>query len=238
MKKSLFLKFIDKYHLSGIVESVKWQVKDNILDVKFVSEDMVLIGHVKLKNVEMEDTEFGIYTTSELLKMLSALDTEIKVEVVNYDDRPVNMLFTDNVFKSVYILSDPAIIPKTATPKKMPDFNVEIDLNGEFIDKYVKSKNALPESTSFALKASDNQAEIIIGYSDNNTNRTSWEEKAIVNEELLPIMFNAEYFKNVLVSNKGMTKGKLSISSAGLMKIQFIEGDYLSEYYMVQLQQG
>ncbi len=238
MKKSNFLRFIEKYHLGGIVESVKWSVKNKTLDVKFVSDDMVLIGNVTLKDMEMDDTEFGIYTTSELLKMFSALDTEIKVDVVEYDGKPVNMLFTDSKLKSVYILSDPAIIPKSATSKKMPDWNVEMDLSSAFIDTYIKSKNALSETTSFAVQASDEEAEIIIGYSDKNTNRISWKEKSTVNEELLPIMFNAEYFKSVLMANKNMSKGKLSISSAGLMMIEFEEGDYSSKYFMVQLQQG
>jgi hypothetical protein len=238
MKKSNFLRFIEKYHLGGIVESVKWDVKSKTLDVKFISEDMVLIGHVTLKDMDMEDTEFGIYTTSELLKMFSALETEIKVDVVEYEGRPVNMLFTDDKKKSVYILSDPAIIPKSATPKKMPDFNVVIDLNEEFIDTYIKCKNALADTSSFAIQGDGDEAEIIIGYSDNNTNRTSWKEKATVNEELLPIMFNAEYFKSVLMANKNMTKGKMSVSSAGLMMVEFEEGDYTSKYFMVQLQQG
>ena len=100
---------------------------------------------------DMDDTEFGIYTTSELLKMFSALETEIKVEVVEYESKPVNMLFTDSVAKAVYILSDPAIIPKSATPKKMPDWNVEMDLSTGFIDTYVKSKNALSETTSLRI---------------------------------------------------------------------------------------
>jgi len=214
MKKAILLKFIEKYHLSGI------------------------IGQTRLKDVNLDDKEFGVFNTTDLSKMLSALESEIKIDILEYDNMPRSMIITDKINKAEFPLADPAIIPKSATPKKMPTFNVEIDVDKVFIELYIKNKNALTESNNFAIQADTDKAKLTIGYSSiqNNTINISWNVNATVHDELLPIMFNAEYFKSILVANKDMTKGKISVSSSGLMKMQFTDGNYVSEYYMVQLQ--
>ena len=162
------------------------------------------------------------------------MDVEVNAEVVEYDNRPVNLLFTDEKMKSVFILSDPEIIPKSATPKNMPEFNVEFDVTTDFINRFIRSNNGISDSSTFAIQGSDGEMEIIVGYSDINTNRISWKDKATISEELLPITFNSDYFKSILNANKNMTKGKLSVSSQGLLKLQFIDGEFVSEYIMVQ----
>ena len=73
MNKQKLIRFIDKYHLSGLAESV---VLDSNLDnktltTKFVTENKSLLGVVKLENWDFEDANIGVYTTSQLLKLLS-----------------------------------------------------------------------------------------------------------------------------------------------------------------------
>lgn len=41
---------IGKYHLNGLVESVKWTIEDNALNIDFQSPNKDMIGHVNHTN--------------------------------------------------------------------------------------------------------------------------------------------------------------------------------------------
>ena len=83
MDKSKLVKFINKYYLSGNVNSVVVNSDGNGLNTRFVSSDKSLLGEVKLKNYSLTEAEFGVYTTDVLLKMLSVLDENISVELTS-----------------------------------------------------------------------------------------------------------------------------------------------------------
>ena len=71
MDKSKLVKFINKYYLSGNVNSVAVSSDGNGLSTRFVSGDKSILGEVKLNNYAITEAEFGVYTTDILLKMLS-----------------------------------------------------------------------------------------------------------------------------------------------------------------------
>ena len=70
MKKQNLLNFIEKYSLGGEVESVLWKIKNNTIGTTFSHPDRSLLGSIKLNDIKLEDANIGIYTTSELVKLL------------------------------------------------------------------------------------------------------------------------------------------------------------------------
>ena len=51
-----------------------------------------------------------------------------------------------------------------------------------------------------------------------------------------PIYFNADLFKEVLVSNKECSSAVLKVSNEGLAKVNFKVDDYDSTYFVVAVQ--
>ena len=236
MEKNKLTTFIDRYSLSGTIESVKWAIDKNKLTTDFTTEDKSLVGSVELKSVDLEDGEFGIFSTGELNKMLSVVDANVDITLNKIDNKIKNLKINDKNFKMNYVISDPEVIPKAAKLKKLPPFEIEIDINAEFVGKFIKSRNAISDSTSFAVKNIGDELEIIVGYSDINTNRISFKTACKATADIGPLLFSADYVKNILTVNKESANGKIMISSLGLMKISFDDANYKSEYFIVKYQ--
>ncbi len=236
MDKKNLLGLIEKYNLSGTVESVKWVMENNQAKIEFVSDDKSLIGTTELNKLELEDGEFGVFNTSDLTKMLSALDDDIKIEPIKIADKFRNLKISDKTFKMNYVLSDIAIIPPAPVLKTLPDFEVKVSIDREFIDKFIKAKNAISDAQSFAIQSQGDDTIFTIGYSEQNTNRTAFKVSCQSSNDVGPLLFGIEYMKNILVANKDADKGSVEVSSKGLMRIQFENKLYKSTYFLVKLQ--
>ena len=60
MDKSTLIRFIDKYHLSGNVNSVVLEINNNTLSTRFITGDKSLLGELTLENWNFSDSEFGV----------------------------------------------------------------------------------------------------------------------------------------------------------------------------------
>ena len=81
MNKTRITRFISKYNLAGLVESVTWTTDGQKLSTKFIADDKTVLGEITLDNFNFENAELGIYTTSNLNKMLSVLGDDVNLEV-------------------------------------------------------------------------------------------------------------------------------------------------------------
>ena len=61
---------INKYYLSGLNETVKWDIKDKNLNIKFTSPTREMIGEVNYNSFKLEDSTVGISNTTQLLKLI------------------------------------------------------------------------------------------------------------------------------------------------------------------------
>ena len=86
MEKNKFEEFLDKYYLAGNTDSAKLVVKDNKLTTSFITADQNVIGEVTLNSFDSPNAELGVYTTSQLLKLLSALDSDINISYGESED--------------------------------------------------------------------------------------------------------------------------------------------------------
>ena len=73
MNKAKLTRFIQKYSLGGLVESVTWKTEDNKLVTRFISDDKTVLGEIQLDNFAFTSPDLGVYTTSTLSKLLSVV---------------------------------------------------------------------------------------------------------------------------------------------------------------------
>jgi len=230
MEKQKLDGFINRYNLGGEVESVMVKSEGSNLSVRMISDDKTLLGDVSVSGMEFPNGEFGIYTTSQLKSLMSVLDNSIDVEEVTGA-----LKFSDKGTKMQYMLAAPSVIPAVPDLKALPKFNATITLDDDFINKFIKSKGALADADTFTFTCKDGKGEIILGYSSINSNRISIEVTCTCDGDIQPIQFSAKYLKGILVANKGSNTSSLQISSDGLAHLSFTEGDYTSNYYLVEI---
>ena len=230
MEKVKFDGFINRYNLGGEVESVMIKSDDANLSVRMISDDKTLLGDVTVTETEFPNGEFGIYTTSQLKGLLSVLDNGISVEEVTGA-----LKFSDKGTKMQYMLAAPSVIPAVPDLKALPPFNVDITLDNEFVNKFIKSKGALADADTFTFTCKDGKGEIILGYYSINSNRISITVDCKCDGDVQPIAFSAKYLKAILMANKGSSTSSLKISSQGLAHLNFVDGEYTSRYYLVEI---
>ena len=235
MEKQSLNRFVSKYNLAGLVESVKWESKEGSLSTSFISDDKSVLGSVSMKEFDSSDASFGVYDTSKLTKMLSVLGDDVDFTINDIDGKPVSLKFKDGSTSVNYMLADLSVIPNVPDLKQLPPFNVEIKLDSNFISKFIKAKGALDEN-NFTFTCKDNKGQIILGYSNINTNRINIDVDCTCDGDIEPISFSATYLKEILVANKEATDATLKISSQGLSHIHFEIDNYESNYYLVEIQ--
>jgi len=235
MEKQSLNRFVSKYNLAGLVESVKWESKEGSLTTSFISDDKSVLGSVSMKEFDGNDTSFGVYDTTKLTKMLSVLGDDVEFSINDIDGKPVSLKFKDGSTSVNYMLADLSVIPNVPDLKQLPPFNVEIKLDSNFISKFIKAKGALDEN-NFTFTCKDGKGQIILGFSNINTNRINIDVDCTCDGDIEPISFSATYLKEILVANKEATDATLKISSQGLSHIHFEIDNYESNYYLVEIQ--
>jgi len=229
MQKSKLDGFINRYSLGGEVESVIINSDGKNLSVRLISDDKSLLGSVSGTDIQFPEGSYGVYTTSQLKQLLSVLDDDIEVK-----SGTGHLQFSDKGTKVNYMLAAESVIPKVPDLKKLPNFNVQISLDSDFISKFVKSKGALADSDRFTFTSKNGVSEVVLGFSTINTNRISITVNAHVEGDVDPISFSAKYLKQILLANKSANTSLLEISTEGLASVSFDDGEFKSEYFLVQ----
>jgi hypothetical protein len=235
MEKQSLNRFVSKYNLAGLVESVKWESKDGSLNTSFISDDKSVLGSVSMKEFDTSDATFGVYDTSKLTKMLSVLGDDVEFSISDIDGKPVSLKFKDGSTNINYMLADLSVIPNVPDLKQLPPFNVEIKLDSNFISKFIKAKGALADENNFTFTCKNGKGQIVLGHSNINTNRINIDVDCVCEGDVEPISFSATYLKEILVANKEATDATLKISSQGLSHIHFEIDNYESNYYLVEI---
>lgn len=235
MEKQRLNRFVSKYNLAGLVESVKWTSENNTLSTSFISDDKSVLGRVSMTDFNYDSESFGVYDTSKLTKMLAVLGDDVDFSIQDMDGKPVSLRFKDGSTSVNYMLADLSVIPNVPDLKQLPDFNVRIKLDETFISKFIRAKGALPDENTFTLVCKEGKSQIVLGYSNINTNRITIDVDAECDGDVQPISFSATYLKEILVANKDATDAVLNISSQGLSHIHFEVDEYTTDYYLVEI---
>jgi hypothetical protein len=234
INKGVLQSVINKYHL-GVNEDVKWNIKDKKIDVDFMTPTRDVIGKVTSTNFDLEDSKLAIFDTKKLLNLTSICNGDLLLELVKNKEIFTKLKISDLNFNLDYALSDPLLISKVGTVN-MPEWCVEIDLEGDDIDHLIKAKSALSGIDNMLVSVVKNidgesVVEFTFGDEQGHNNKITYQtinKGTILDSALnLKLPYNSDIFKTILSANKDMENGKLYLSSMGLMKLSF-NTDYLN----------
>ena len=152
----------------------------------------------------------------------------MKVRVINKSDNGLPM------YETIGSAGCDVRSTHSATINAEPEYSVTFDIDDEFVNKFIKAKNALPDAKNFAVQVQNGKIKFIINYTTINSDNVTFEMDG-GNEAMEPICFSADKLKEVLTANRG-DKGTMHISSDGLARIDFTGTDFDSNYWLVQLQ--
>ena len=228
---------INKYYL-GTNESVKWEVKDNFLNVDFMTPSKDVIGNVTCTNFQLEDCKLAIYDTKKLNSLISICSGDLLLELVKNKAIYTKLQISDLNFNLNYALSDPLLISKVGEVNEA-EWVVELNLSQEDIDNIIKAKSALSQVDNMLVTTTTNLdgvdvVEFVFGDESGHNNKITYQVLGDVKETNLKLPFNSDTFKTILQANKDMEGGKLYLSSMGLMKLEFSLDKITSKYFVVR----
>ena len=236
MDKYKLTRFIDKYHLGGNVNAVVINSKGDTLSTRFITGDKALLGELEMKSWSFQDAELGVYDTEQLSRLLGVLDDDVSLNLTQSGDKAIALEISDQYSKVNFMLSDKSVINQPPPLKGIPEFQVSIKVDSNFIQRFISGKSALPDTDTFTVITSDNGVKLVIGYSSINTNRVTIPVETEIYEDIDKVSFNANLFRDVLVANKECESATLHVSEQGLAKINFKVDQYDATYYLVAVQ--
>ena len=233
---------IKKYYL-GEIEQVKWSIKNNQLEINFISPTKILIGKVKCNNFPLEDIDLAIYNTKKLDNLINITHGDLMLDVTKQNKMPLKLNISDSNYNLSYALSDPLLIPKVGTVKPQDEFDIKLSLEDENISHLLKAKNALADVDNMlitTLKDLDGQliCEFVFGDEQGHNNKVTYRVMGEVNKDNIKVKYNSNFFKLILNANKDMDGGELKLSSEGLLQLRFLKDDIECEYFMVPQEDG
>lgn len=236
MEKAKLINFINKYHLGGLIQSVAWN-SNGSLATRFISDDKCVVGEVKLSKFGGSKSKFGVYDTERLLKFLGVLGNDVNFSLNTTQDKAYSVTLDDSSTTVNYMLADLNVIPPAPELKELPEFQLDVTITKDFIDKFIKAKSALSEIERFTIlkNKKTGKYQIVLGYSNTNSNRISLDVECTVASDIDPISFSAKYFREILASNKDLNGGTMKVSSEGIAKIEFDIDEFSATYYLIKV---
>lgn len=231
---------IEKYHLNGLVENVKWEInKDKQLTINFMSPTREMIGRVVYSNFPLPESEIGINNTSQLDKLLSITSGDLELNYAKEGKIITKLLVADNQFNLNYALADLLTVPKPGAYNGPEDYDVEVTLDDEAVTALIKAKNALPNIENVIVKPSLLGLEFTFGGDVEYANKVTYniQNPTINQESTFELIYSADLLKAILVANKDSESGKLYVNPNGLMKLTFDHKELQSIYYIVAKEQ-
>jgi hypothetical protein len=227
---------IEKYHLNGLIENVKWEIdKDKQLTINFTAPSREMIGSITYQGFPLPESKIGINNTTQLDKLLSITAGELMLDYSREGKIISKLLIADNQFNLDYALADLLTIPKSGEYTGPEEYNIEAALDNEVITALVKAKNALSNSENVVVRPGLTGLEFTFGGDVEYANKVTYsiQDITVNNEATFSLTYNSNLLKEILVANKGAESGTLYISSQGLIKIVFSHKDLQDKYYIV-----
>lgn len=240
MQKSLVESIIDKYHLNGLVEGIKWTVKNKTITISFVPEEKKSVtGTITCTDFDLIDSEILIYNTSQLIKLVKILGQEIALNVHYEKKIPIKLLLSDNKFDLEFYLADKNLIKSDIPTVNEPPYEISFKINEEFTNSFKSAKKGLGNDvTKFTIEANqfvNNQLTVTVGDLNNFAHKAKFNVAIESTHSISSIPFEADILNEILVANQEADEGKFELSQHGLIKLTFKQGKINSVYYLVRL---
>jgi len=238
MEKSKLQSFINRYYLAGNCEAVILKEQTDSIGCELIDTDQTIVGKIKWNTAPFMKGMLGINHTGALIKMLGALGENITIDVKDAAGKNYAMKISEGSTQATFMLADTTVIPAVPSINAEPQYEISIPVNEEFVSKFIKAKNALPESENFGVDCKDGKVQFIMNYSSINTNRIKFDIQCDADgcKDMDTVCFSSNLFKEILQANRDADTGKLEVSAAGLARVSFSSQTYTATYYLVQLQ--
>ena len=232
---------IGKYHLNGLVESVKWAIEDNALEIDFQSPNKDMIGRVNHANFPLENGEMAVYDTSKLNKLLGVTSGELFLELEKTQKVFTKLIISDMNYTLNFSLTDLLLISSVGEITESGEYEIISELDSESISAIIKAHNAL-ESDNVIInidKDLDLQDVLVLSFGDvsNHTNKIDYQVPNTTLNNVpygTELPFNSSMFKTILNNNKDATKATMKVNTKGYVKFEFEGEDWSSYYYVVR----
>jgi hypothetical protein len=241
MDKKTIETFINKYNLGGLLEKVRWVVKDKTLRVTAMTSDKKFLTSITQKKFDGDDTEFGIIESSILKKMIGAALENVSLTFVsdpNDAARVLQVVVDDSKTEVSAQCGALDCFDPEPKIKQVPNYDVEITCTEDFIARFLKAKASIEgDLFTLTMNKKKQKLEMVLGFKERNlTNRISLELPAVAGKDTIKnaISFSAKNLKEVLVANSECKDPVLKVSEDGLAFIEFDTPEFQSQYYMIK----
>ena len=238
--KNQIQSIISKYYLGGLIESVKWEVRNNHLSLDFISPNKDMVGSLTCDEFPLEDCDLAIFNTSQLNKLLQITAGKIIVTPIKTNKVFTKLNFQDANFTVEYSLADPLMIQTPPTINEPESWDATAELEPNDVLSFTKAASAISGNelvTIRATKTIDDRSiiEFIFGAKVEFANKVELIVDATHNiTEGHKIPFNSEMLKEIFHNNKGASSTKVNFTQEGLLKLEFeFDDDNMKTSYFV-----
>lgn len=233
---------ISKYYLNGMIEAVRWEIKDNNIHIAFNAPTKDMIGYVESKNFPLEDSTIGISNTTQLNKLVAITNGYLNLEYTKQHKLITKLIISDNQYTLDYSLANLDHIPKAGALADNFNYTVLAKIDNESIAAIVKAKQALADTDTVVLKNSPNddgedRLELCFGGNVQYSNKVSFYLPDVeISDPEFNEHYNSNLLKEIMYCNKDMTSGRMSLclqEEAEHMKLEFENDNLKSTYYIV-----
>tara|TARA_Y100000361_G_C11159298_1_gene346120 strand:- start:397 stop:1128 length:732 start_codon:yes stop_codon:yes gene_type:complete len=238
VNKNTLQSVISKYNLGGLIDKVKWRVKDNTLTIYSNADGLAC--KVQLKDFQLEDGELGIFDTDKLKKLIAITNGELILSLEKQGAILTKLNIADENFDLTYGLSDIFLFrPDKWYEHPEEGYAMEIDLQNTDIDHLIKAKNALGDVQTMQISSQqdldgNDVCEFKFGDNNNFSNKIIFNTPVTLHHKVESVIYNSDIFKRVLNANSDMMSCKMSLSKVGWSHFSFENEELTSEYFVRQ----
>jgi len=241
MNKSELLAHINRYHLSGMVESVVWQIHEGFVKINFVSQVNSTAGNIQFPFIDVGSSaniqeEMGIFSTSSLVKLLKIMSDDIDVSFEQEHSIWMKMYITDKIYQADFSLADTRSIPEAPEIEEPKVYEVSFSIDKEFKDQFSKAFKSLGSINRFTIEAGKD-IKITLGNKESYATKVSFKKTSPDFLPLRKIAFSGEALAEILNNNPDLTDSSIEISEEGLMKVTIYGGTDKVTYYLIELEE-
>jgi hypothetical protein len=246
MNSATIVRFIKKYHLNGLINSVVWKKYGENIQVNAMSPKKEIFVTVTLKDVAgLENGDMGIGDTKSLLKSLCAFSSEeISPSVEKHPTGEVSALTFSAAGRVVrYVtncLDDFDSIPPAINSHA---WNVAIILDESFRRFFTKGHRAFKNDPdllfTIVMSKRTGKLNVVFNYREKRlSDSISMRASCVDGMDTVnaPIYFPVRPLKEVLKANSEIKDPILKVADVGLASIAFSDNDFEAQYHLAKIE--
>ena len=227
IEKNHLQSIISRYYLGGLIESVKWEIQNNTLNIAFMSPNKDMIGELECNEFPIEDCELAIFNTTQLNKLLGVTSGQLLISPIKTNKVYTKLTLQDVSFTVEYSLADPLMIQSPGTINEPDKYDVSAIMEPNDVLAFTKAASAIPNNELVTLKATESIhgnpiLEFIFGEKMEFSNRITFTVEAqhsIIEGHKIP--FNSNMLREIFHNNKGASFTSIKFTQEGLLKLEF-----------------